>query len=85
MITGALLTDCLMSYPECLLGESYPSAEKQSVYFTTTADWADSLMILIIYLFVMPTWASPFFTVFLHLKKKNFARNLYTINTFFIY
>ena len=30
-----------MSYPEHLLGESYPSAERQSVYSTAPADWAN--------------------------------------------
>ena len=31
---------CLMSYPGHLLGESYFSAEVQSVYFTAPANWA---------------------------------------------
>ena len=39
-ITGASPSDCLESYPEHLLGESYLSAEMQSVYTTTTANWA---------------------------------------------
>ena len=30
---------CLMLYPEHSLVGSYPSAEKQSVYFTAPADW----------------------------------------------
>ena len=34
-------SDCLVSYPGHLLGgESYPSTEKQSVYSTSSADWA---------------------------------------------
>ena len=34
-------SDCLVSYPgHWLGGESYPSAEKQSVYSTDPADWA---------------------------------------------
>ena len=33
--------DCLVSYPERLWGESYPSAEKQSVYSTVPPDWAN--------------------------------------------
>ena len=41
-ITGASLSDCLMSYPIHLLGESYPSAEKQTVYSTALANWAKS-------------------------------------------
>ena len=32
--------DCLVSYLEDSLGESYPSAEIQSVYSTVPADWA---------------------------------------------
>ena len=39
-ITGASLSDCLVSYPGHLLEESYPSAEKQSEYSTVPADWA---------------------------------------------
>ena len=31
-ITGASQSDCLVSYPGHSLGESYPSAEMQSVY-----------------------------------------------------
>ena len=33
-ITGALSSDCLVSYLEHSLGESYPWAEMQSVYST---------------------------------------------------
>ena len=43
-ITGASRSDCLMSYPEHSLGESYPSTEMQSVYSTATADWAKHLL-----------------------------------------
>ena len=38
-ITGTSPSDYLVSYPEDLLGESYLSAEKQSVYSTAPADW----------------------------------------------
>ena len=38
-ITGASTSDCLRSYPGHLLGKSYPSAEKQSVYSTAPVDW----------------------------------------------
>ena len=31
---------CLVSYPGHLLGKSYPSAERQSVYSTAPANWA---------------------------------------------
>ena len=41
-ITGTSPSDCLVSYLGHLLGESYPSAEKQSVYSTAPADWAES-------------------------------------------
>ena len=34
-ITGASASDCLISYPEHLLGESYPPAEMNSVYSST--------------------------------------------------
>ena len=37
--TRALPSDGLVSYPGHTLGESYPSAETQSAYFTATADW----------------------------------------------
>ena len=41
---GASQSDCLASYPGHPLGggESYPSAEIQSVYSTSPADWADN-------------------------------------------
>ena len=39
-ITGASLSDCLVSYPGHSLGVSYPSAEIQSVYSTAPANWA---------------------------------------------
>ena len=42
-ITGTTLSDCLVSYPRHSLGESYPSAEKQSVYSTAPANWARRL------------------------------------------
>ena len=38
--TEASPLDCLVSYPGHSLGESYPSAEIQSVYYTVPADWA---------------------------------------------
>ena len=38
-ITEASPSDCLVSYPEHSLRESYLSAEVQSVYCITPADW----------------------------------------------
>ena len=38
-IIEASSSDCLWSYPGRLLGESYPSAEIQSVYYTVPVDW----------------------------------------------
>ena len=39
-ISGTSPLDCLVSYPENLLGRgSYPSAEMQSVYYTAPDDW----------------------------------------------
>ena len=38
-ITGTSPSDCLMSYQEHSLGESYPSAEMQSVYSGAPANW----------------------------------------------
>ena len=40
-ITGALLLDCLISYPGRPLGGSHPSGKMQLVYSTAPADWAD--------------------------------------------
>ena len=40
-ITWTSLLDCLVSYPG---GGSYPSAEKQSVYYTAPADWAKRMI-----------------------------------------
>ena len=43
-ITGTSPSDCLVSYPGHLLGESYFSAEMQLVYSTAQADrarWED--------------------------------------------
>ena len=39
-INGTSPSDCLVSYPEHSLGESFPSIETQSVYSTPPADWA---------------------------------------------
>ena len=39
-IIGASRSNLLVSYPGHLLGESYPSAEIQSVYPTAPTDWA---------------------------------------------
>ena len=39
-ISGTSLSYCLVSYPGHSLGESYPSAEKQSVYSTAPANQA---------------------------------------------
>ena len=44
-ITGTSPSDCLVSYPEHLLGESYPSTEVQYMYFTALADWKKSIII----------------------------------------
>ena len=38
-ITEASPLDCLVSYPEHLLGKSYPSTEIESVYYAALADW----------------------------------------------
>ena len=42
---GTAPSYCLVSYQAtCLEGGSYPSAEKQSVYYTALADWARTLV-----------------------------------------
>ena len=46
IIIGATLSDSLVSYPGHTFEESYSSTEMQSVYSTTLADWAVSIMIL---------------------------------------
>ena len=46
-ITGTLPSDCFVSYPGYSSGESYPSAEVQSVYSTAPADWAMDIFIAI--------------------------------------
>ena len=38
-ITGASTLDCLVSYLGYSLGDSYPSAEMQSLYSIVAADW----------------------------------------------
>ena len=40
-LTGTLPSDCLLSYPEHSLGQSYPSVVMQWVYSTAPADWAN--------------------------------------------
>ena len=40
-ITGTSPSDCLVSYLGHSFGESYPSAEKQPMYSTAPADWAN--------------------------------------------
>ena len=42
-ITGASPSDCLVSYQEHSLGESYSTAEMQLKYSTAPADWARRL------------------------------------------
>ena len=44
-ITGISPSDCLVSYPGHSLGESYPSAEKQSVYSTAQPTGQNTCMI----------------------------------------
>ena len=39
-LAEATPSDCLLSYPEHSLGESYHSGEMQSVYSAGPADWA---------------------------------------------
>ena len=39
-ITGSEPSDCLVSYPGNSWGESYPSAEMQSMYSAAPVDWA---------------------------------------------
>ena len=41
-ITRTSPSDCWVSYPEHTLGESYPSADKQSVYSAAQTDRASS-------------------------------------------
>ena len=43
-ITGTSPSDCLVLYPGHSLGESYPSAEMQSVYSTAPADWTRNFL-----------------------------------------
>ena len=43
-IAGASPSDCLVSYPGHLLCESYHFAEIQSIYSTTPADWARTII-----------------------------------------
>ena len=44
-ITGNSPSDCLVSYTGHSLEVSYPSAEKQSVYSTSLADWVTSSIV----------------------------------------
>ena len=45
-ISEALQSDYLVSYPGHSLGESYPFAEKQSVYSAAPAGWTSSSFVL---------------------------------------
>ena len=47
-ISVASPSNCLVSYPGHLMGESYPSAEMQSVDFATPVNWVTYLWLLII-------------------------------------
>ena len=51
-ITGAALSDCFVSYLEHSLGESYPSAEMQSVYSTAQPTYMCTCMYIYIYIYV---------------------------------
>ena len=44
IITEASSSDCLVSYTGLSLGESYPSAQMQSVYSAAPIDWAKNLL-----------------------------------------
>ena len=59
-ITGASLSDCVMSLPACSLGESYPSAEMQSEYSTAPADWANKVSIVKLVTLVEDYSKAPF-------------------------
>ena len=43
--TGASTSDCLVSYPGHLLGESYSSAEMQLVYSAFPTNWAKNIYV----------------------------------------
>ena len=49
-ITGVQPSDCLLSDPGHSLVESYPIAERQSVYYTAPSDWDNLLNSKCIYL-----------------------------------
>ena len=59
-ITGTAPSDCLVSFPGHSLWGSYPSAEMQSVYSTTPADWATSKGLNNIITILLQEWRSLF-------------------------
>ena len=48
IITVASPSDCLASYPEYSLGESYSSAKIQLVYSVVPADWAIQFLVVLL-------------------------------------
>ena len=52
-ITGTSPSDCLVFYPGHSLGESYPSAEMQSVYSTAPGAWATISLVSLLRIFVL--------------------------------
>ena len=74
-ITGASPSDCLASYPEQLLGESYSSTEMQSAYTTVPADsatlWFCCKFKFYPYLLSWPTLVHyTFYTIFNRKRRK---------------
>ena len=71
-ITRTSPSDCLMSYIEHSLGvESYPSAEKQSVYSTASGDWSVYLNgIIYIYIYIYSNSIIIIIIVIISRKKK---------------
>ena len=59
-ITGASPSDCLVSYPGLLSGESYPSTEMQSVYSTASVD---KLHLLYVYLYIFKSFLFLFLLI----------------------
>ena len=74
-ITGTLPLDCLVSYPgHSWSGGSYSSAEKQSVYSTAPADWANpgfKFVLLIPFLITTTMMLRVSKSSFIFWRKKN--------------
>ena len=95
-ITGTSPLDCLVSYSgHSMMGGSYPSAEKQSVYSTAPADWANIYVCACVYIYIyVYIYVCIYIYIYIHMlwwtwkqciqlyQATNLCRSTFQSNTF---